>query len=226
MRSVVWAVLACLCASALASPVTDKIRKNTEATFGLKVESVRKAGHLGLYEVVTPGKILYTDAQATSFVVGNIFDSKSKSNVTNKRLSETLPWSLAVKQVRGSGARVLVTFEDPHCGYCKRLAKDLLKVPDVTVYTFVVPILGPDSVARTKALWCAPDRTKAWLDWMTADVPPPAPKPGCDAPISRLLALGDGFQINSTPTLLFSDGTKLPGALPGEDLEKALSAAQ
>ena len=61
----------------------------------------------------------------------------------------------AVKRVKGNGKRVIYTFEDPNCGYCKELQKELAKLNDVTIYTFLWPILSQDSVDKSKAIWCA-----------------------------------------------------------------------
>ena len=119
------------------------IRKQMEAKLGTKVESVTKSGYLGLYEVYADGNIFYTDEKMSAIVVsGQLIDAKTMKNVTDERMKKLtaikfgdLPLDRAIKQVRGDGKRVLATFEDPNCGYCKRLAKDLLKLDNVTVYT-------------------------------------------------------------------------------------------
>ena len=154
------------------------IRKQMEAKLGTKVESVTKSGYLGLYEVYADGNIFYTDEKMSAIVVsGQLIDAKTMKNVAIK--FGDLPLDRAIKQVRGDGKRVLATFEDPNCGYCKRLAKDLLKLDNVTVYTFLLPILSEDSVRKSKQIWCSGDRAKAWNDWMV-DGRAPAGKGDCD----------------------------------------------
>jgi len=56
-----------------------------------------------------------------------------------------LPIKDAIVFKQGSGVRRLAVFVDPNCGYCKRFERDLVALKDVTIYTFIMPILGPDS---------------------------------------------------------------------------------
>jgi thiol:disulfide interchange protein DsbC len=116
----------------------------------------------------------------------------------------------------------LAVFEDPNCGYCKRFEKDLQKVSNVTVYMFLYPILGPDSTEKSKNIWCAKDKNKAWSDWMVRDVTPAVA--GCDsAAITRNVELGRKFKITGTPTLVFADGSRVPGAIGADQVEKRLN---
>lgn len=206
-----------------------EVRKAAQAALGkdAKIESVRDAGALGLYEIVIGGKILYTDRKAYYFMDGDIFDSKARRNLTEERRNKLaqikfsdLPLEMAVKQVRGNGKRVFATFEDPHCGYCKKLAKELQGMTDVTIYTFLYPILSPDSSEKSKAIWCAQDKAKAWNDWMINGTEPAAGK--CDAPIEKMVALGRKLNINGTPTIFFADGSRIPGYMPAAQIEQTL----
>ena len=210
-------------ATGLTASANEVIKKAVESRFDTKVEKITKTEHLGLYEVFADGQILYTDEKASAFFVGNIYDAKTGSNITGKRLIANLPLDLAVKQVRGNGKALLITFEDPNCGYCKRLAKDVQKLKDITVYTFLMPVLGEDSVTKSKAIWCASDRAKAWNDWMVNGSKPADPKKDCVAPIDKLVSLGRSFEVTGTPTILFSDGSKVPGAIPITEIEKKLA---
>lgn len=218
------AALALLVASSLCSTAThanDAIKKSVENRLGIKVEKVTKTDYLGLYEVYGEGQIIYTDEKATVFIDGSLVDGKTMQNVTGKRKIELLPLDLAIKQVRGKGTHTLITIEDPNCGYCKKLARDIQKLKDATVYTFIYPILGNDSVEKSKAILCAKDKAKAWNDWMVDNKPPTGPK-DCGAPINRLVQLGRQLKVNGTPALLFSDGDRIPGAIPLEMIEEKL----
>jgi thiol:disulfide interchange protein DsbC len=226
MKSLRFAAALTLAAALLApaAQANDTIRKVIEDKFDMKVEKITRTEHMGLYEVYAGGQIIYTDEKATTFFVGNIFDAKSGANLTGKRLISMLPLDHAVKQVRGNGKGFLVTFEDPNCGYCKKLARDIQKLNNVTVYTFVVPILGEDSVAKTKAIMCSADRVKSWNDWMINNVKPADARAGCEPNIERVMDAAQGFQVSGTPTIVFSDGSKAPGAIPLADIEKRLAA--
>lgn len=206
------------------------VRKAFEAKFGTKAESVTKSGYLGLYEIYADGQILYSDEKASAFIVGPLIDGKTLKNVTQERMNKLtaikwsdLPLERAVKQVRGDGRRVLASFEDPNCGYCKRLAKELLKLDNVTVYTFLYPILSPDSVEKSKQIWCAEDRAKAWNDWMVEGRALTG-KADCDtSAIVRNQEFGRKLNINGTPTLFFADGERIPGAVPLAKIEEKLA---
>lgn len=207
------------------------VKKAVEALVGEKVDSVRKSGVLGLYEVNLGGELIYTDEKVNYLISGEIIDAKTKKNITQERLAKLmtinfseLPLDQAVKIVRGSGKRVLATFEDPNCGYCKRLAKELLAMNDVTIYTFLYPILSPDSIEKSKAIWCASDRAKAWTDWMVNNVAPTAAAT-CTTPIEKVVALGQKLNIRGTPTIFFTNGERIPGAVPIAQIEKSLDAS-
>lgn len=234
-------LLAAACAALLAASATAQnpeadVKKKVEAALGdgTKVDSVRKADALGLYEVVVGSDILYTDDKVGHFIVGHIFDSKTHKDVTQDRLDKLsaakfseLPLDAAIKVVKGNGGngkRTIATFEDPNCGYCKKLAKELQGVTDITVYTFLHPILSPDSLEKSKAIWCAPDRSKAWTDYMLNGKLPQANK--CDtAGLDKSMALARKLRVNGTPAIFLADGTRIPGYLPAAKLEEAMAKA-
>jgi len=207
------------------------IKKAMEAKLGAKVESVTKSGYLGLYEIYADGNILYTDEKMTAFIAGGqLIEGKTMKNVTEERMRKLtaikfseLPLERAIKQVRGDGKRVLATFEDPNCGYCKRLAKDLLKLDNVTIYTFLYPILSVDSIRKSKQIWCSADRARAWNDWMV-EGRAPAGKDDCDtSAVTKNQEFGRRLNISGTPTIFFADGERVPGAIPLPKLEQKLS---
>ena len=138
----------------------------------------------------------------------------------------SLPLKDAIVIKQGTGTRKVAVFVDPNCGYCKRFERDLAGIKDLTVYTFLLPILGPDSTAKSRAIWCAKDGGKAWRAWMLDNVVPDAAKASCDvAGIDRNLEFGRKHKINGTPAVLFEDGTRKPGAIPAEMLERLLAQA-
>ena len=195
--------------------------------------TVTKTGILGLYEVFADGQLFYTDEKVTYLFVGNIIDTKSMKSVTEERMRtltaikfESLPLDLAIKQVKGNGKRKLAIFSDPDCPYCKRLENTMKDVTDVTTYTFLYPILAlhPNAGDRSKGVWCAADRRKAWDDYMQHSVTPEMKS--CDtSAIDAIAQLGQKYHITGTPTLVFADGSVIPGAIPGDKLEKLLNKA-
>jgi thiol:disulfide interchange protein DsbC len=195
-----------------------------------KIDEVNKTPISGLFEVRVNGtEIYYTDAEANYLVQGNLIDTKLKRNLTEERIDkltavnfEALPFKDAFTIVRGNGKRKLAVFEDPNCGYCKRFEKDLQKINNVTIYLFLYPILSADSSEKSKNIWCAKDKSKSWLDWMTRDITPAATN--CDsAAMARNVELGRKHKITGTPTLIFVDGSRVPGAIGADEVEKNLT---
>ena len=211
-----------------------EVRKAMEAKLGAKVESVTKSGYLGLYEVYMEGNIFYTDEKMTAFIAGGqLIDAKTMKNTTEERMRKLtaikfseLPLDRAIKQVRGSGKRVMATFEDPNCGYCKRLAKDLQKLENVTVYTFLLPILSEDSLKKSRQIWCSSDRAKSGNDWMI-DGKAPTGKEDCDtSAVDKNREFASKLKISGTPTIFFVDGERVPGAMPLDRIESKLGTAK
>jgi len=228
----------CLAAVLFALPALAgeaEIRQALKAKFpNMKVEGVQPAPLAGLYEVRIQSQegpqILYTDAQASYFVVnGSIIEAKSGRNLTEERMQKltaiefsALPLDLAVKIQRGDGKRVLAMFSDPYCPYCRRLEKSLLQIDDITVYVFMYPVIRPDKADHSRAVWCAPDRAKAWLDLAAADSPKvPTNSASCANPVDKVLELGRSLRISGTPTLFFANGER-GMALPTDRLRAKL----
>ena len=206
------------------------IKKAVETKLARTVTSVTKTPYLGLYEVYVDGQIVYTDEKVSALLIGALVDGKTMKNVTDERMQKLtaikfadLPLALAVKQVRGDGKRVFATFEDPNCGYCKKLAKDLAKLENVTIYTFLYPILSPDSLEKSNQIWCATDRAKAWNEWMI-DGKAPSGKGDCDTTaVKKTIEMGRKLAITGTPTIFFADGERIPGAIPIAKIEQKLA---
>ncbi len=214
-------------------PQETAIRKALgERLSGLgKIDEVGKSPIAGLFEVRVGNDIFYTDAEGNYLVRGEILDLKNKRNLTEERVAKlsvidfsTLPLKDAVVWKNGNGARKIAVFADPNCGYCKRFEKELSNVKDVTVYTFLIPILGGDSPDKVKSIWCAKDASAAWRSWMVDNVAPPKLLGACNDPIERNMELSRKHKINGTPAIVFEDGTRVPGMLNATQLEKQLAA--
>ncbi len=207
--------------------VEDAIRARVEQRFNAKADSVTRMP-FGLWEIVVGTEIFYVDQDVNFVIVGRVIDAKTREDLTSKKRDEllrvdfkTLPLDQAVKTVRGDGSRTLVTFEDPNCGFCKKLHRDLSPLKNVTIYTFLYPILSQDSFEKSRAVWCAKDRAKAWDELMGSGKAPPTPAAECKHPQQQTLDLGRKLEITGTPTLIFSDGRRMPGAVPLERVEAA-----
>jgi thiol:disulfide interchange protein DsbC len=217
------------------APELAAVKQLIEAKFpGTEVTNVARSPYFGLYEAQFDDRMIYTDAKVSYVVVGAIFDADTKQNLTDARLRQLnrvawdqLPLDLAIKKVKGNGARKLAIFSDADCPYCKRLESEMKSLDNVTIYTFLFPIaqLHPDSARKSALIWCAPDRSKAWDEWF-ASGKLPNNKGDCATPLAKTALIGQKYRINATPTLVFADGSMVPGALPLDQLENELKQAE
>jgi thiol:disulfide interchange protein DsbC len=213
--------------------VEATIKKNIEPRLGgAKIESIKETPYGGLYELRVAGDILYTDKKGDYLIIGHVYDAKTTRDLTRERIDDInkikfsdLPLDSAIKQVKGDGKRVIAVFEDPNCGYCKRLRQTALKdLNNVTIYTFMYNILSEDSFVKSKNIWCSPDRSKAWDEWMINGKSAPAAAASCETPNEKVLALGQKLKIQGTPAIFFADGSRIPGAVDLPTLEKKLES--
>ena len=239
MKKLCWLTLAVaglLCASVSVSAQEAKIKKALQNKFGndAQIESVTKTPYAGLYELKVGNEIIYSDADGRYVFIGRMIDVETSKDLTQARMDDLnrvkfsdLPLEYAVKSVKGNGKRVIAVFEDPNCGYCKRFRKSLADVKDITVYTFIYPVLGEDSQKKSRNLWCAADRAKAWDDWMLdGKAPPQAPESCSSAAIDKVVELGKKYRVTGTPTIMFTDGSRIPGAIDVKTLESKLASVK
>lgn len=202
----------------------------TEKSGGQKPDQVYK-GPGGLYELLIGSEIYYVDKDVNFVILGRMFDARTREDLTQKRLDtalkvdfKSLPLDRAIKTVRGDGSRVFATFEDPNCGYCKKLWQNMQELKNVTIYTFLYPILSADSHEKSKAIWCSKDRAASWQEHMVQNKMPASAD--CKHPLEQNVALGRSLGINGTPTIIFTDGSRTAGALPAQAIEQRLAGAK
>jgi thiol:disulfide interchange protein DsbC len=233
LKTLLIAALAALSLAALAQEAA--IRKNlTERLPNLPpIDEISKTPMPGIFEVrVNQSELFYTDAEGNYLIQGSMIDTKNRVDLTEQRLDKLtaiafkdLPLKDAFTIVRGNGKRKLAVFEDPNCGYCKRFERDLMKIDNVTVHVFLYPILSADSGEKSRHIWCAKDKGKTFIDWMVRDVTPPAAT--CDAAaVARNFEFGKKARITGTPTIIFANGSRVPGAIGADQIEKQLAEAK
>ena len=196
-----------------------------------QVDEITPTPLKNIYEVRIGTDLMYVDSRGEfAFIEGQMIDLKSNKNLTQARIDDLnridfakdLPLELAIKQVSGNGKRVLAVFEDPNCTYCKKLRHDLVKMKDLTLYTFAYPILAPDSEVKARKAWCAKDPGVAWNELMVQGRVPENDG-SCDNPVGKIQALGRKLNVTGTPTLFFTNGKRIPGAISIQELEKLLT---
>ena len=206
------------------SELQKKIGSNT------KIKSVSLSPIPGVYEVLVGNDIFYTDINSKYLIQGEIIEIATGKNITEQKQADLnrIKWSElnpanALKVVRGNGSRQLAVFSDPNCGYCKRLDKSLQQLDNVTIFTYLIPILSPDSAQKSKQIWCSTDPQKMYIDWMINGVIPSG-KSDCTTPLDKNMAFAKTYGITGTPTIFFTDGSRFPGAVQISDIEKKFSS--
>ena len=233
MKLATLALAATLMFAATAQANESVIRKALTQQFpNANITSVKKTPYSGLFEVYLDGQLIYVDAKAQYVFAGDVIDLKSRANLTQERLNRlqaidwnSLPLKDALKTVKGKGERKLVVFSDVDCPFCRKFEAELAKVDNITVYTFLYPIEGlhPKAVQTSKQIWCAPDRNKAWDEYITRGTIP-GNDGKCANPVDATIALGNKLKVSGTPTLVFANGVRVPGMVPAAQLERLLAA--
>jgi thiol:disulfide interchange protein DsbC len=233
MKFTPLALAAILMFAATAQANESVIRKALTQQFpGAQIASVKKTPYSGLFEVYLDGQLVYVDAKAQYIFAGDVIDLKSRNNLTQARLNQLqaidwkiLPLNDALKTVKGDGTRKLVVFSDVDCPYCRKFEAELTKVDNITVYTFLYPIEGlhPKAIQASKQIWCAPDRNKAWENYISGGGLPKNDGQ-CANPVDATIALGNKLKVSGTPTLIFANGVRVPGMVPAPQLERLLAA--
>ena len=192
------------------------------------IQAISKSPVPGLIEAIVGSQVLYLTEDGRYLLGGPLFDVKADRNLTEAGLEQvnaipfdSLKLDWAIKRVKGNGARRIAIFEDPDCPYCRVLEQTLTSIDNLTVYVFLFPIdqLHPEAAAKSRAVWCAPDRAKAWDEVMpTGAVPAGAPQ--CATPMANITDFAKRHRINSTPTTILADGRRLVGAVPRAQLER------
>ena len=199
-----------------------------------KIDEISKTPIPGLYELRIGTDLFYSDERGDHVIEGHLIETRTQTDLTTARIDKltaidfaSLPLKDAIVWKQGTGARKLVVFADPNCGYCKKFEKEMQQVKDVTVYTFLYPILGGDSPEKSRDIWCAKDSGAVWRDWMIKGTAPARSAPQCDtAALQRNVTMAKKFRINGTPALVFEDGKRVPGAMAPEQVEKQLTLSR
>lgn len=114
------------------------------------------------------------------------------------------------------GKKRLYVFTDPDCPYCAKLHGELKKLvamdPAVAVYIKLFPLkMHPQAYDKSRVILQGP--SAKLLDDAFAKVKLPAPGPQTPTKgVDENIRLAQKLGINSTPTMVFSDGRVVAGA--------------
>ncbi len=178
----------------------------------------------GLYEVIVGSQVVYMSADARYMIEGDLYDLKTKINV-----SETAKSVVRLAAIDELGVDNMLVYKpetvkttitvvtDIDCPYCRKLHSeipDYLK-NDVEVRYIFMPLKGSSDMKKTISVWCSDDQQLA-LD--IAKAGGEIEEKTCDNPIKNHLVLARDLGIRGTPAILLEDGTLLPGYIPVDKL--------
>lgn len=198
-----------------------------------QIESIKETELKNIYEVIiNKNDIFYTDSSGKFILLGNLLKEENgeyvnlteqKLNVLNKIDFSSFNLKNAIVTKKGNGKNKLVTFEDPNCGFCKRLAPELEKLKDVTIYTFIIPILGKSSLDVSQQIWCSKDKNAAWKAYMLKEVKPNVSEKelkSCSTkPLTDNVMFASQNNIQGTPAIFFEDGSSIKGYTSAENIQ-------
>ncbi|MEW6343106.1 MAG: DsbC family protein [Pseudomonadota bacterium] len=219
--------------TALLKPPFGSIKASLHRQFpDMPIDNIVKTPLSDLYEVDSGDTIAYTNSKGSYILVGQLVDAKTRKNLTMERMGElskvdfsTLPIQDAIKVVRGNGRKKIAVFSDPNCPHCRHFEATLQGLENVTVYTFLFPILGPDSKDMAKAIWCSSDHAAAWENWMLDHRTPAATD--CDVDVlDRNIALATKLHIRGTPTAVLESGRRIVGEVPLDELNNEMGVTK
>ena len=237
LRHLLAGLLAVACVAGWADEAAIRKTWAQQHPNGPAIDEITRTPIAGLYELRIAKDVIYSDEQGVyqiypshERVDGHIVDANKKVDLTDERLARILaadlpklPYKDALVFKQGNGARRMIVFEDPNCHYCKDAEKNFAALKNVTIYTFLIPILGEDSVVKARAIWCSSNNAQVWRTWMLQGEMPPRPMGSCDVKaLDRNLELAERYHLNYTPAIIFDDGSKFAGSADLEHLTRRL----
>ena len=209
----------------------ERIRKLAQGRLGVQVKHVLPSPIPGMYELAVNNEILYMDPTGDHVLMGEIFNTLSRKNLTQEAKEKlltidfkSLPLADAIKTVHGNGSRQIAVFSDPNCSFCKKLEAGLASLKDVTIYTFLYPVITAGSKEASANIWCSKDRALAWKQQLLEGKSAPKRSADCDiSALDRNIELGAKLNITGTPTIFVPSGKRAPGAVGMDYLENMLT---
>ncbi|MEZ2903684.1 DsbC family protein [Acinetobacter terrestris] len=212
--------------SSLSLANVDTVKSNLSKQHPkLNIENIQATDMKGIYSGSMDGQVVYLGEDAQHILVGSMYRLSDQKNLTQDLVLKQnsidwkkLPLQDAVKSVRGNGKRQIAIFSDPNCPYCKQLEAELSKLNDVTIYTFIYPI-KTQSIAVSKQIFCEKDPALAWSNLISKGIQPSSKK-NCANSVERNLSLGKSLGLTGTPAIIFSNGFKVMGSHPAQEIEQ------
>ncbi len=198
-----------------------------------KIDKVEQAPLPGFRQIIVGGQMVYVSDDGRYLLQGALYDTRDKRDLTAARLAidvkqkvDAVPVDKRIVFAPSGKPKYKVTvFTDLDCGYCRKLHSEIAEYNqrgiEIDYLFFPRSGIGSPSYDKAVSVWCAKDRKKAFTAAKAGKNPPPLK---CDNPVAEEFTLGTQVGVDGTPTVLASDGTKLGGYLPPDQLLARLQA--
>jgi thiol:disulfide interchange protein DsbC len=198
---------------------------------GGEVKGVKESPVNGLWELTLErdGReaIAYMDFSKKYILPGPVFDIATGNRYGAPPLHDQvrktdvsrIPLSNSIVMGNPAGKKKLFVFTDPDCPFCKRMHDELKRLltmePDLAVYVKIYPLnIHPKAYDKARVILAAGPKAQEMLDRAFSGANMPEPGPNDPArPVEESIRFADSIGVNSTPTLIFPDGSIVAGVM-------------
>ncbi len=197
---------------------------------GIEIQSIAPSPIDGLYEVrIQNGQAIFASADAEYFLPSDLYQATSdgfvnlgegrRNDIRRDLIAAVDEADMIIYPAEGESRATLTVFTDVDCPYCQRLHSEISKLNEygITIRYLAFPRSGLDQVTYPKMVstWCAENRN---LIFTTVSRGAAIPQLECENPVAEQYQLGREVGVTGTPTLVFEDGSSVPGYVPADDL--------
>ncbi len=205
----------------------------------LPVKEIHKSKVDGIYDaVLRGGQTLHVTRDAKHLFTGDVYEITENAGLVN--LTELVKTEQRKKILDGLDESEMLVFAPPKdlikatvtvftdidCTYCRKLHNEVPEMNrlGIAIRYLAFPRAGTKSASYDKfvSAWCADDPKKALTRAKNSQS---IEKKTCDNPVAAQYELGSTMGVNSTPSLIYEDGSMDPGYLPASKLAARLGLA-
>jgi thiol:disulfide interchange protein DsbC len=203
---------------------------------GSKLEDLRPSPIAGIYEFMQGAEISYLTADGKYFIDGNVYDMKSRDNLTEElrtharvALISAVPESEMLIFSPPNPKYTITVFTDVDCAYCRKLHSQMSELNrlGIRVRYMFFPRTGPgtESWKKAEVVWCSANRNEA-LTRAKAGATLDMNKICAPTPVRREYELGESIGVRGTPAIITESGEYISGYMEPRELLDQLKESQ
>ena len=211
---------------------TSALKATLVKIFKAEPTSIKASPVAGIFEIGYGMDIIYVSADGKHFFSGDLFDLKTRTNLTEETLTterkKVMDAYDATKNITFKAEKekhVIAVFTDIDCPYCAKFHDEVpeLNKAGVTVRYFMYPRagIGSKSFKKAASVWCNKDQNTALTKSKNREE---VPEIKCDNPIEDQFVLGQKIGVTGTPAIALSSGELIPGYRPAKALISMVEA--